>query len=97
MHDLPNPEPAHITMYSYADDLTILAQHPKYTVASRNLQNYLNTLEEWLTENRMSVSPQKSSVTLLTPDLHESSKHPVIRLDSQPIPFNKTSIILDLT
>ena len=98
MHDLPRPIPdLKVKTYSYADDLTILGQHHKYPIAARNVQSYLNSLENWLAQNRMTVSSQKSSVTLLTPDRHESSKHPRLTLGGQLIPLNKTPTILGLT
>ena len=98
MHDLPSPIPdLKVKTYSYADDLTILGQHEKHVIAARNVQSYLNLLEAWLTQNRMTVSPQKSSVTLLTPDRHESSKHPRLTLGGQAIPLNKTPTILGIT
>ncbi|KAA2237140.1 hypothetical protein F0L68_41695, partial [Solihabitans fulvus] len=65
-HDLPTPIQPHTHTWSYADDLTILAQHPKYETAAEHLQQYLGSLEPWLTTNRMKVTTNKSSLTLIT-------------------------------
>src|SRR5678816_1808752 len=45
----------------------------------------------------MTASPLKSSITLLTTDRHQSSLHPIITLNNNPLPLNKTPKILGLT
>src|SRR5678816_3116557 len=47
--------------------------------------------------NRMTASPLKSSITLLTTDRHQSSLHPIVYLSNNPLPLNKTPKILGLT
>ena len=45
----------------------------------------------------MTASPAKSSVTLLTTDRHQSTLHPIINLNDNPIPLNKKPKILGVT
>lgn len=47
----------------HADSLTIGSKHPDTTVTTSNLQHYITLLEQWLTKNRISAFPQKSSIT----------------------------------
>ena len=67
---------------SYADDLTILLQHPKHEIASTQLQNYIHELEQWLTNNTMNVSTNKSSLTLITPHNAEYRTEPQVTLNN---------------
>lgn len=96
-HDVPTPINSKVKVYMYADDLTILAQGQTTREATTLAQQYLNELENWLTQNRMTASPQKSSVTLITPDRRESNKHPQLHLNNTTIPLNKTPTILGVT
>ena len=50
----------------YADDITITSTHAKHNTAAINAQHYLNTLQTWLTTNRLKVAPEKSTATLIT-------------------------------
>ena len=67
LYDLPTPHTQGVSIASYADDLTVVSQHPLIDTAATHLQEYISQLEAWLTVNRMSVSPTKSSLTLITP------------------------------
>ena len=88
MADLPTPAHPSVSIASYADDLTIVSQHHKVDVATENLQGYIHQLEDWLTINRMEVSAQKSSITLLTPHTGEFRQEPVVTLRGAVIPVN---------
>ena len=61
------------------------------------MQQFIRKLEVWFATNRLSASPQKSTVTLLTPDRRESNIHPHIILNDQRLPLNKTPTLLGLT
>ena len=97
MSDLPTPLHPAVTISSYADDLTITSQHHKVDVAAENLQSYIHQLEAWLDTNRMEVSAQKSSITLLTPHTGEYRLEPAITLRGAIVPVNPTSKILGVT
>ena len=66
-------------------------------VARDNLQSYLRQLETWLTSNRMSVSAQKSSITLVTPFNREYRLTPQVDLFGDPLPVEPYTKILGLT
>ena len=97
MSDIPSPQIPGVSIFSYADDLTILSQHPVVDTAADHLQQYIHRLEEWLTTNRMSVSPQKSSLTLITPFTWEYRAEPRVTLQGSPIPVLPSTKILGVT
>ena len=82
---------------TYADDITILAQHPKHETAATHLQQYIHELEQWLTNNRLKVSTNKSSLTLITPYNREYTAQPHVTLFGTPIPVTDTATILGVT
>ena len=97
LHDLPTPHSPHVNIYSYADDLTVLVRHPLVGEAENGLQVYLCQLEEWLTSNRMVASPQKSSVTLITPFNREYRVEPRVTLLGVTLPVLPYTKILGVT
>merc|ERR1712035_112911 len=97
MHDIPLPTCPNTHVLSYADDLTIMSQNPLHETATRQLQTYIHTLENWLTTNRMKVSADKSSVTLITRTHKEYIVEPHITLLNTPIPTSHTTTILGVT
>ena len=96
-HDLPEPTNPAVKIYTYADDLTIVSQHPRVDEAAIQLQDYLRRLEEWLTTNRMSAEGSKSSLTVVTPHNTEYRYKPTITLMGQTIPVNNDKNILGVT
>ena len=66
MHDIPDPVDPNTHLMPYIDDLTVMSQHPKYDAGVVKLQEYINQLETWLTKNRLKVSPNKSSLIVIT-------------------------------
>ena len=97
LHDLPIPESPSVSVSSYADDVTIVSTDPSVTAASNNLQSYLFQLENWLTINRMNVSAEKSSITVITPFNREYNSQPIITLYGVQIPVTPTTKILGTT
>ena len=67
MHNFPAPLDLNTRLMSYTDDLTVTQQHPKHETTATNLQAYINQLEDWQTTNKLMVSPNKSSLTLIIP------------------------------
>ena len=90
LHDLPNLQQQNISISSYADDLTIVSTDPSLTTATINLQSYLTQLENWLTTNRMTISAQKSSRTVVTPYNREYNRQPNLTLNITQIPLTLT-------
>jgi len=97
MHDIPIPAHPDVHILSYADDITIFSQHPNQHTATTQLQDYINTLEQWLHSNRMKVSPSKSTLTLITPHADEYNLQPTITLKNTPIPYTETPTTLGVT
>ena len=97
LHDIPTPHTPTVNMFSYADDLSVLSQHADFSIAADNLQAYLSQLEVWLTSNRMVASPQKSSLTLITPFTREYREEPRVTLFGSPLPVVPTTKILGVT
>ena len=95
--DLPIPHSPNSKLITYADDITIVTQNTSIPINTLDTQSYITQLELWLTSNRMSASAEKSSITLITTDRHQSSEHPQITLNNNIIPLNKTPKILGLT
>jgi hypothetical protein len=93
-HDFPPPPGPHIIILSYADDITILSQSSDIKAATAALQQYLLLFQEWLDSNRLTASPEKSSVTLFTPDSRECNIHPNIHLHNAQLPLVKYPKIL---
>ena len=97
MNDLPDNKEKSALLLTYADDITIAIKNGKWKTARRRLQSWINKIQTWLETNLLKVSPPKSSVTLLTPDRHESKVHPKIILQKEELPLNKTPKILGVT
>ena len=97
MHDIPLPSDPNTHLMSYADDLTVLSQHPKHETAAAILQQYIHQLETWLTTNRLKVSPNKSSLTLITSFNQEIAIQPTVTLYNIPIPVNPNPTVLGVT
>ena len=96
-HDIPQPTQHDTQIMTYADDLTIIAQHSNYNTAAANMQQYVHELEQWLQTNRMTVAPAKSTLTLITPYKVEYHAHPRVTLNGTPIPLTEEPTILGLT
>ena len=91
------PQQPNVSISSYADDLTIVSMDPILATATNNLQSYLTQLENWLTTNRMTVSAQKSSITVITPFNREYNSQPNLTLNGTQIPVTPTTKILGTT
>ena len=96
-HDIPTPTTPYTYSLSYADDLTVMAQHPKHETATEYMQTYMNRLEQWLNINRLKVSANKSTITLITPYNREYTVRPHVTLFDTPLPYTETPTILGVT
>ena len=86
-----------VKLIIYADDITILSPHPQITTATLNTQKYLDTLTPYFLTNKLKISPEKSTTTILTPDPAEYSATPYLKINSSHIPTVKNPKILGLT
>ena len=97
LHDLPSPQQPNVSIASYVDDLTLVSTDPNITIPANKLHLYLAQLENWLATNRMSVSAQKSSITVFTPNNKEYNSRPIITLNGTQTPLTPSTEILDTT
>ena len=84
-------------MASYVDDFTIMASSPRVDEAVDEANRLMSLLVEWADRKELSIAPHKSSVTLFTPDTHQSHLHPKVKIDDDVIPLNRTPKILGVT
>ena len=96
MHDIPTPTQPNTHFMSYSDDFTLLSQQPKHETAATQLQDYIHTLEEWLNNNRMKVSTNKFSLTLITPHNAECRTQSQVTLNNTPLPVTQSTKILSV-
>ena len=98
-HDIPTPTSDDIKISTYADDISITSTHAKHNIAAANAQQYLYSLQTWLTLNRLQVSPTKSTVTLITNynSEHNHTNFTPVTLYNSPIPYTNKVKILGVT
>ena len=53
------------------------------------LTSALAKVDDWASKNKLILAPAKSSVTLFTPDSHQSRYHPQVMLQGHPIELDK--------
>ena len=96
MHDIPTPQPP-TNIASYADDITITSTHHIANTTCTLQQDYLDTLQTWVSENRLTIAPTKSTTTLITSSKHEYRYTPNITLNTVPVPHTPSTKILGVT
>lgn len=93
---LPSP-PAGIKIIQYADDISVYTSGTDLNELSLKLNDYMKTLLEYLDERELSVSPEKSTVTLFTSDRKQANYHPQIFLKDKLVPLEKHPKLLGVT
>jgi hypothetical protein len=93
--NLPTP-PEGISIIQYADDISIYSSGPitDIDVITSRLNKYLDSLLDFLEERELLVSPEKSTVTLFSPDTKDYKIHPQIYLRDQLVPLANTPKLL---
>ena len=90
---LPLP-PEGISIIQYADDISIYSSGTDLELITKKLNQYLVTLSDFLEERELIVSPEKSTVTLFSPDTKEFKIHPQIFLRNRLVPLeNKPKLL----
>lgn len=77
------PISRNVKMATFVDDTALMSTHINMNTASRELQNYLNEIEKWLTAWRMKVNETKSVHTTFT---MKKKTCPGVSLNSIKIP-----------
>ena len=73
----------------YADDLYLVVSRSKVAELGPALTSALDEVSDWADKNKLELSPEKSSVTLFTPDTHETNYHPLVLLKGVPLKLDK--------
>ena len=84
-------------MAFYANNFTIMASSPKVDKTVEKANRLMTTVVEWAGRKELSIAPHKSSVTLFTPDTHQSQLHPKVKIGDDVIPLNRPPKILGVT
>ena len=90
---IPRP-PNNIHIIQYADDISIYTSGRNIEEMTDIINRYLDTVVEYLEERELLLSPEKSTVTLFTPDRRQGNVHPRILLYGTQIPLEKTPKLL---
>ena len=93
---LPTP-PANVHVVQYADDISVYCSGTDLAALSRDIQQYATALTAFLEERELIVSPEKSTVTLFTPDTKEANIHPTIIVNNTAVKLEKNPKLLGIT
>ena len=84
----PEPQESEVDE-SFADDIHAASSDPDTEVVSESLGRKAEALSDWADGNGMTVSAQKSSVTLFTPWTKQVNKDLRISIKGTPVPMEK--------
>ena len=89
--------PPNIKLIKFADDNTIYKSRPVVADLINGLNIYLSQVLNYINNKKVTVSTDKYTVTLFTPDTHEHHLHPQVKLADQVLPLVKKSKVLGVT
>ena len=89
-----HPDSPNLATTSYADDFTASSSSPLIPTAAAALSAHATQVSEWAAGRGLSISAPKSTVTLFTPDTHQSHTHPPVTLNDTPLPLERNPRIL---
>ena len=89
--------PGDIKLVSYADDCTVLASGSIIADLEFKINQYLGTLLKWFEDNKLELSPGKSSATLFLTSSKEVSCILNIRMGGSQVSTEKHPKVLGLT
>ena len=91
--DMPRPtEP--VKRVCYADDITVWATGVKIPDLEDSVNSYLEEIIAYLKDNSLLISAMKSTVTLFSPDPHQTKTHPRILIEDSQLPLAQCPKIL---
>ena len=94
--DFPTPPP-NIKLIKYADDITIYISGQLVADLVNRLNVYLSQVLNYINNNKLTVSTDKSTVTLFTPDTHKHHLRPQVKLADQVLPLEKKPKVLGVS
>ena len=80
----------------YADGITVWASGVNILDLEVSINNYMEEIPAYLKDKSLLISATKSSVTLLTPDTHQSKIHPSIFIENSHLPLVKCPRIMGI-
>ena len=93
---LPRP-PTGIYVIQYADDISIYTSGKDLEAMTNKINDYIKSVTDFLDERELMISPEKSTVTLFSPDPAQFNYHPQVKLKEQLVPLEKTPKLLGVT
>ena len=96
LRNLPNP-PSNVQIIQYADDISIYATGKDIAELTRAINNYVPFVIDFLNNRELKVSPEKSTVTLFTPDTKEAKIHPKVLINNTLVPLEHHPKLLGVT
>ena len=78
----------------YADDVSIYASGTNINILSSKVTAYAKAVTDYLEERELQISPEKSTVTLFTPDTKEANIHPPVKVKDKMVKLDKEPKIL---
>ena len=79
---------------AFADDSYDAESSVAIDDAADRLTVAMTEIDSWATEKRLLIAPEKSSISLFTPDKHQSNYHPQVFLAGNPLKLDKNPTIL---
>ena len=67
---------------------------PNIPIAADALSIYASQVGQRADERNLSISTPKSTISLFTPDTHQSHSHPVVSLNNTPLPLERQPRII---
>jgi hypothetical protein len=93
---IPTP-PEGVFIIQYADDMSVYSSGKSIPALSAAINGYVPSLTEFLRERELLVSPEKSTVTLFTPDTKEFKIHPQVYVENQLVKLDQKPKLLGVT
>jgi len=97
LYHLPQPPVGAKVVVLYVDDLSVYDMGPDIQILGDEVNSYVPTLLQFFKERDLIVSPEKSTVTLFTPQPNQSREHPQILINGTFVPLEKQPRILGVT
>ena len=93
LFNLPTP-PEGVKLVQYADDISVYASGTSINSLCQSITDYTTKLIDFLAERNLIVSPEKSTVTLFTPDTKEANIHPPVKIADKLVKLDKCPKLL---
>ena len=79
---------------AFADDTHDAESDSDVSAASVRLTDAMGEFGDWAAEKKLAIAPSKSTVTLFTPDTHQSNLHPQVSIGGTLLSLDKTPTLL---